>query len=374
MTTDLAVRPALLSRALLLRFVSIFGASVGFALPLSVVPLYAEQSGAGFVTVALLLATVACELVTPALIRLVGYRWSLAIGLILLGAPTFLLTIGNAMWLIVAVNIVRGAGFAIAVVAGGAVTAVLIPSERRGEGLAVVGLVSGVPSMLALPAGVWAAAHWGFDPVFIATGVAPLLALLSLPGLPRKAPVSQTHGLAAGLRHAPIMRPATIFAVSTAATGVLVTFLPLATAPGIAAAALLAQPAAATATRLIAGRLGDRFGAGRLLGPGILLTAIGMAAIACTESPATVIGGALVFGAGFGVMQNALQALMYARVPAGGEGSVSAIWNAAYDLGMAAGALAAGLVVAEVGYPAIFLLTAAATLPALALVRRDRRP
>jgi predicted MFS family arabinose efflux permease len=41
---------------------------------------------------------------------------------------------------------------------------------------------------------------------------------------------------------------------------------------------------------------------------------------------------------------------------------------------MAAGALAAGLVVAEVGYPAIFLLTAAATLPALALVRRDRRP
>ena len=83
MTTELAARPALLSRALLLRFVSIFGASVGFALPLSVVPLYAEQSGAGFVTVALLLATVACELVTPALIRVVGYRWSLAIGLIL---------------------------------------------------------------------------------------------------------------------------------------------------------------------------------------------------------------------------------------------------------------------------------------------------
>jgi predicted MFS family arabinose efflux permease len=104
------------------------------------------------------------------------------------------------------------------------------------------------------------------------------------------------------------------------------------------------------------------------------LTAIGMAAIAFTDSPAAVIVGALVFGAGFGVMQNASQALMYARVPAGGEGSVSAIWNAAYDLGMAAGALAAGLVVAEVGYPAIFLLTAAATLPALALVRRDRRP
>ncbi len=78
--------------------------------------------------------------------------------------------------------------------------------------------------------------------------------------------------------------------------------------------------------------------------PGLVLAAAGMAAMAVTGTPSAVIGGALVFGAGFGVLQNATLALMYARVPAGGESAVSAIWNAAYDLGMAAGALGAGLV------------------------------
>ncbi|WIY06756.1 MFS transporter [Amycolatopsis mongoliensis] len=384
MTTDLHIRPTLVSRALLVRFVSIFGSSIGFYLPLSVVPLFAKQagsdSGAGLATVALLLATVAAELVTPRLVARVGYRWALATGLVLLGAPTLLLTVGSTVWVIVEVSVVRGIGFAIAVVAGGAVTALLIPADRRGEGLALVGIVGGIPGLLALPAGVWAAAHWGFTPVFVATTVATLLALLSVPGLPRHAavpPEDGGHGVLAGLRNPALTRPATIFAVPAAAVGVLVTFLPLAASDQpawVAASALLAQPAAATAARWVAGRIGDRHGPGLLLVPGVVLAAAGMAAVAATGTPALVIGGAVVLGAGFGALQNATLTLMYARVPAGGESAVSAIWNAAYDLGMAAGALGAGLVIGAVGYPATFALAAAVIVPALALVRRDRRP
>lgn len=382
MTTDQLTRPArtpLVSRALLLRFVSIVGSSIGFYLPLSVVPMYAgSDSGAGLATVALLLATVAAELVTPRLVMRVGYRWALAIGLVLLGAPTIVLTVSDSMWVIVAVSVVRGAGFAVAVVAGGAVTALLIPADRRGEGLALVGIVGGVPGLLALPAGVWAAVHWGYEPVFVATTVATLLALLSVPGLPRRAATApDEEGVLAGLRNPALVRPATIFAASTAAVGVLVTFLPLATSDQpawVAAAALLAQPAASTVARWFAGRLGDRHGPAFLLAPGLVLSAAGMTALALTGTPSAVIGGALVFGIGFGALQNATLALMYNRVPAGGESAVSAIWNAAYDLGMAAGALGAGLVIASIGYPATFVLTAVVMLPALVLVRRDRRP
>jgi predicted MFS family arabinose efflux permease len=391
--TELLPRPGtqarLVSRALLLRFVSIIGSSIGFYLPLSVVPLFATQagagSGAGMSTVVLLLATVFCELITPRLIALVGYRSALALGLALLGAPILVLTFSDSTWVIIAVNVVRGAGFAISVVAGGALTAMLIPAERRGEGLALVGVVGGVPGLIALPAGVWAAAHWGYTPVFVVTAVATLLALLSVPGLPRRdasaatsgSPKTSGYGVFAGLRSAALMRPATVFAASAAAAGVLVTFLPLATTSQpvwVSAAALLAQPTASTFARWIAGRLGDRHTPARLLPAGLVLSVVGIAAIAATSTPAAVIGGALVFGAGFGVLQNATLTLMYARVPAGGEGAVSAIWNAAYDLGMAAGALGAGLIVASVGYSAIFVLTAVVTLPALALIRRDRRP
>src|SRR5689334_10093009 len=149
MTTTVLTPPTapatLVTRALLVRFVSIVGSSIGFYLPLSVVPQYADQAGsggdAGLATVALLLATVACELVTPRLIARVGYRWALGLGLMLLGAPTVVLTFSDSIAVIVAVSVVRGAGFAISVVAGGAVTAMLIPADRRGEGLALVGVV-----------------------------------------------------------------------------------------------------------------------------------------------------------------------------------------------------------------------------------------
>ena len=71
-----AARPSLVTRPLLLRFVTIIGASVSFYLPLSVMPLFAKSSGAdtgaGMVTGALLLTTVAVELVTPRLLARAG--------------------------------------------------------------------------------------------------------------------------------------------------------------------------------------------------------------------------------------------------------------------------------------------------------------
>jgi predicted MFS family arabinose efflux permease len=385
-------RVPLVTRPLLLRFVSIIGASASFYLPLSVVPLYATSSGsdaaAGFATGSLLFATVAVELITPRLVARTGYRLALSIGLLALGLPALALLAAPDLALIVAVSIVRGAGFAVVTVAGGALTASMIPKERRGEGLALTGLVSGVPALTCLPLGVWAASRWGFGPVFVGTAAAALLALAAVPGLPDRGPLAHagaghparagggTTGVLPALRSPRFTRPAALFSASTMAAGVLVTFLPLATAGlpvSVASMALFAQPAAATLARMGAGRFGDRYGHTRLLAPGILLSVAGMACIAATHAPALVIGGAGVFGAGFGLLQNATLALMYARSAPGGYDAVSALWNAAYDAGMGAGAIGMGLVVRPFGYPATFLLTAALVSFALIPARRERR-
>jgi len=378
-------RPALITRPLLLRFISIFGASASFYLPLSVVPMYAKSAGsdaaAGLATGALLVTTVAVELVTPWLVARTGYRLALSLGLLSLGLPALALQLPASLPVIVAVSMVRGAGFAVVTVAGGALTASLIPPERRGEGLALTGVVSGVPALTCLPLGVWVATRWGFGPVFIATAAAALLAVAAVPGLPdrrvaREAGDTGTaaHSVLPMLRSPGLTRPAALFSASTMAAGVLVTYLPLAIAArsaGVAAIALFAQPAAATLTRLAAGRAGDRHGHSRLLIPGVLLSAAGMASLAATSSPALVIGGAAVFGAGFGVLQNATLALMYARTTRTGYDAVSAIWNAAYDAGMGVGAIGMGLIAGGLGYPAIFLLTAALVLPALIPAGRE---
>ncbi|HEX5088299.1 MAG TPA: MFS transporter [Nocardioides sp.] len=379
MTTTRASQPPLVSRALLLRFVSIVASSIGFYLPLAAVPMYAAAHGSpsagGLANGALLVATVGGELATPRFVARVGYRWALAVGLVLLGAPALVL-VGTASFpAILAVNVLRGVGFAITVTAGGALTAQLIPDSRRGEGLALVGLVGGVPSLVALPFGAWAAAHWGFGPVFALSAAAPLLAVATVPGLPGRMLDTRTHhGVGGSLRQGALMRPATVFAASAAAAGVVVTYLPLALAhhaAWVAPAALLAQPAAATTGRWIAGRLGDRGGQVRLLVPGLALSILGVVAMAATGSVLLVIAGATTFGTGFGVLQNASLSLMYARVPTEGFSAVSAIWNAGYDLGMAVGAAGVAMLVGAVGFSWAFVVTALVMVPALLVARRE---
>lgn len=79
-----------------------------------------------------------------------------------------------------------------------------------------------------------------------------------------------------------------------------------------------------------------------------------------------------LFGVGFGVTQNATLTLMYARVPVSGYGTVSALWNFAYDAGMGVGAVGFGVLAGQTGYPLAFTLTAALMLTALAPAWRDR--
>src|SRR6185437_7259174 len=388
-----AVRPPLVTRPLLLRFAVTLGASISFYLLLSVVPLYAAAAGAGgnaagLATGALMFSTVAGELVTARLTARYGYRLTLAAGLILLGAPALVLTGPANLTVVMAVCIVRGLGFAVTVVAGGAITASLIPAERRGEGLALVGVVSGVPALVALPLGVWLAGHLGYGPVFAAGAIA------ALPGLPdrpagqlarrpgrRQAPDpvgggERPLGVLAALRTAALVRPALVFAASTVAAGILVTFLPLAVSRGtggVVALALFAQPAAATVTRCLAGRWGDRRGAGALVMPGLVAASAGMLILALTGMPLAVVAGSVIFGAGFGVAQNASLSLMYARVPASGYDAVSALWNLSYDAGMGLGAVGFGLLAGGTRYPLAFAAPAAAMLLALVPARRDRR-
>ncbi|WP_435241702.1 MFS transporter [Streptomyces cucumeris] len=375
-------RPPLLTRPLLLRFVSILGASTSFFLLLPVVPGYAASGGggggtAGSATGALMLTTVAGELATPALVNRYGYRAVLAVGLGLLGAPALAFTVSRDLWWIVVVCLLRGLGFAFTVVAGGALTASLIPAERRGEGLALVGIVSGVPSVLAMPLGVWLAAHAGYGVVFAAGAVAALAAIPTVPGLPDRVGASgRPLGMAEGLRTAELLCPAVTFAATALAAGIIVTFLPLAvpaSAAGLVSVALFVQPAAATLARWLAGRHADRHGPAGLVLPGLLLSAAGTLLMASTGSPVAVVVAVGVFGIGFGIAQNATLNLMYARVPATGYGTVSALWNVAYDAGMGVGAVAFGWVVAGTGYPWAFVLTAVVMLGALGPVLADRR-
>lgn len=371
----------LLNRALVLLFVASFCAMTGFYLLLSVVPLYASRTGAdgigaGLTTGVLMLATVAAELATPALLARAGYGVVLGAGLILLGAPSLALVGSAGFPTILAVCLVRGVGLAVFVVAGGSLVATLLPAARRAEGLGWYGVVVGIPAVAALPLGVWLAERVGFPPVFITAAAITLVALLTVPGLPgRSRPDHPPIGVWTGLASPGQRRPALLFLVTAMGAGVVVTFLPLVVrGPArLGALALLMHAGATTAARWWAGRYGGRRDQGSLLLAGVAVAGIGMLVLVLASHGTAALGGAMLLGIGFGVAQNASLSLMFAQVSASGYDMVSAVWNLAYDAGMGVGAFGFGLLAAGSGYVAAFAITAAVMALSLAPALRDRR-
>jgi MFS family permease len=380
-------RPRLVSGRFAAALLASFGALTSFYLLLSVTPMYAVSAGAGsagagLVTGSLMLTTVLAEFASPRLLGRFGYRAVFAAGALLLGGPAPALLLPHSMVTIIAVSIARGIGFGLSTVVIGALVVASVPTERRGEGIGLAGVVACVPAIVALPSGVWLAQNTGYAVVIAITAISALAPLAATPWLAdpaaHEAEAGQTEsapaGLLGSLRSGGMLRPGLVFAATTVSAGVVASFLPLAAgvSAGVATLGLFAQAVTATASRWWAGRRGDRHGHAGLLIPGLLIAAAGMASLIWVSAPVAVIAGMCLFGIGFGIAQNATFALMIDRAPAGGYGTASALWNLAYDAGYGTGPIVFGLFVAHTGYPAAFGLTGLLILAALLPAVRDR--
>jgi MFS family permease len=368
----------LLSLPLALTFLVEFSSLTSFFLLLSALPMLAaaagvSSSGAGLITGSLLLGTVTAEAAAAPGIRRFGYRTMLAAGAVLLGAPALALLPREPQAVMLSVSFVRGLGFGLCGVTAGALAATLLPLDRRGEGLGLLGVVSGVPAVVALPAGVWLAGHHLSVAVTALAAAAGLLPLATVRWLPGR---GGTHSAppSARTRRVPgaALRLPLIFAACTVAAGVLDSFLPLAkgVSSGLSSAALLVQAVTAVFSRWQAGRYGDRCGHTRLLLPALIVAALGLTAMAWLASPAAVFASMVLFGAGFGVLENATFALLIEQLP---EARASALWNLAYDAGYGAGPAVFGLFAARTGYPAAFALTGIVVLAVIPAARRERK-
>ncbi|MGC5173325.1 MFS transporter [Microbacterium sp. DT81.1] len=358
-------------------------ALTAFFLPLSVLPVQAQADGASFSVAAMtsasfLAGVVIGELGAAAVLDRLGARRAVVFGLLAMALPTALLTaIGApAMWALC--SVLRGLGFALVAVAAAAVVANGADRRRRGGTIGWYGVVAGIPAIAALPLGVLLTAQAGWATgLLVAAGAAacgiPFALLLPSDGLPP----APRRGLRAVLVHRGASRQAAALALGAAASGALIAYAPVAVArtdPALAGALLLAASVSATIARLPSGILGDRIGPHRLIAPGLVVSAAGVALCAGNGwlAPAA---GAIGIGLGFGILQNSTLHAMTAILPAALVGAVSAGWNLAYDVGLLAGTLLiAGLAaLAPPGavLPMLAVLLAMASASLLAAMRKD---
>lgn len=356
-------------------------AFTSFFVTLAALPVQAVRGGAGvetagLVTTAMLACTVVSQPLVPGAVVRFGLGRVLGAGLALLGAPSPAALLTPAPWWLMIVSGVRGVGFAVLTVLGATLTARIAPVARRGRAIGLYGLAVAVPNLLAVPAGA-ALTLAGRFPVVALVAASPLLALPLVTSLARGAgadPDDPGGRILSARLLAGVAAPCALLLVVTLAGGGLVTFLPLAGPDGrTTVLALAAYGVTAAATRWGAGVAADRVGTRVLLPASLLLAAVGLAGVALglvAGSGAGTALAALVFGAGYGAVQNLTLVEAFARSPA--PGAASAVWNLSFDAGTALGAVVVGVVAAAgPGIPGAYAAAALviiATLP-LALPR-----
>ncbi|WP_246258005.1 MFS transporter [Amycolatopsis anabasis] len=362
-------------RLLLIGAAAVFA---GIFLLLPVVPLWVVRQGAGEAaagasTGVLMASTVAAQFAVPWLVARFGYPKVTMLGALLVGAPAPLLVVAADWPAVLSVSLVRGLGFGLMTVCGSALVAELLPRTALANGSGLYGVAVGLPQLAGLPAGTWAAEHWGFPLVFLVAGALPLLGAVPFALLPaiRAERANGTHWLATVEA---TWRPWLVMISGSIGFGSLATFLPIvfSGSPGIASTALFAAPAGALVARWLAGVLGDRIsGAGRMLPYALALCALGLGVLALsTHSGIPAVAAVAVFGLGFGVLQNDSMVVMFATAP---TGPASVVWNVAFDAGTGAGAVVVGALVATIGYPGAFGLLASLAVVLLPVAWAARR-
>ncbi|MGH3089903.1 MAG: MFS transporter, partial [Rubrobacteraceae bacterium] len=364
---DIPDRASLFTVPLLFVTGAALASMFGFQMLLSVVPLYASEvgggsAGAGVTTAAFMFTTVLAQIQMPRVLRRFGYRNSLAAGIALLGLPAFLYVLADSVASVLAVTLLRGVGFGIVTVVFVGLIAEIAPPERRGEALGILGFAITVPNIFCNALGLWLVDRFDFGIVFVLGAAAPLFGIVSALAI-RSAPEPDPEGRAgffAGLSRGPLLRIMLLFCSTTVTAGVVLTFLPLAK-PGAgafsAAGALLLFGISTTVFRWWAGRFADRNGPGLLLFPGLVSAAVGVAAL--SGGGFVLLLGAVLFGAGFGLLQNSTLLLTMERVSKKEYGLGSTLWNVAFDAGTGLGAFVFGFVISVTGFSAAFYMCGA---------------
>lgn len=359
--------------------VAVAAAFGAWSLLLPVVPMAVIDSGgtavlAGATTGAFMAATVLTQICTPWLLRAVGYRPVMVLAAFMLGVPALGHMLGTDAWIVLLFSALRGIGFGAITVAESALIAELLPLPLLGKGTGTLGVFIGLSQMIALPIGLAAADAFGYDPVYIAAAVVALIAAVMCMRIPPITAAPTSPPAEGGPRRVSMWKlvlvPALSLMTISMGYGLISSFLPAAVreADPVAGALiggliLSVVGGSSMVFRYLAGLSADRSGEpGRLTIPFQVLALLGTLLIGATLYYGwpvwLLLLAAIMFGGGFGAVQNESLLTMFHRLPRSKVSEASAVWNIFYDSGTGVGSVVFGAIVAATAYSAGFAAAA----------------
>jgi len=277
----------------------------------------------------------------------------------------------SSLPLILALRLVHGAVFAMGTTAAAALATMVLPDERKGEGIGYFAVFSNFAMVLGPFLGLLLL---GFSPRLLFAFLAIIAGVtfwvsnrsqlppeIVLPAKKKK----RGHSLADFIEKQAVPTALLGGMVFFSYAGVI-TFIPLylktlgletMTSMFFAAFALVI-----VLTRPLVGRAFDRIGAGAVIYPGFALFAAGLVLLGSSSSSSGMFAAAAVLGAGFGALSPAFQTIAIQSSPAVRAGVATATYFWSLDIFVGLGALGLSLISLQVGYQWMYMISAMVVL------------
>lgn len=368
---DSGKKRSFLTKDFLLIVLINFFVFINHIMALSTFPFYINELGgneaiSGFAAALFCVIAVICRPFIGWMLNNGRRKIILFIGLLLMGLMPLGYLAAPYVSVLLLLRMLHGAGLAASTTTTSTVATDLVPPDRFAEGMGIFGMSTALATAAAPAIGLGIMKKAGFGPLYIATALAALAAVLLFYMLrTKKVEVVPTKLELRGLINKealPASASALLFMMSF---GALENFTALyADEKGLPSGSIffLIMAAVLLFTRMFLGKVADTKGEGLFVYSCNFAMLAALVMMALAPSVPTYVISAALSGYAFGGLEPALQTMAVRIAPLKKRGSANSTFLCAYDIGYGIGGALAGVLITEIGYSGMWLIIAAADL------------
>lgn len=323
------------------------------------------------------IGTILCRLVAGRLIDGFNKRIVLLISTALFFIIMGLFNFTTSLDAIFVLRGLHGVVFALGTTVMSALSVLVLPPSRKGEGINMFAIFSNVAMVLGPAIGLYALSSYGSMALYLfltaMTGLAMLLSnaipLSKELALPKPAKHKGWH-ISQFIESKSLPWALMGLFIGFTYSGVLV-FIPIelnSMGAGIWGSAFFAIFALMIIiSRPVVGKIYARYGSKFIIYPGLGLFILGLFGLGLATTPMSIILTAPLLGLGYGAAQPAFQALAIQSAPIERAGVSTATYFLALDISVGAGSVILALLASALGYQYLYIITALVMVVALGL-------
>jgi MFS family permease len=356
-----------------------FFVTMVFYLLMTVMALYsverfqANDVGAGVASSSFILGAVIARIFAGKFLDFVGRRRMILLALLVYAITGLLYIPADNLALLLLVRTIHGVAFGAASTALAASVMSLIPPTRRGEGTGYFGISATLSTAVGPFLAVVLIQTVTYEALFAlcAACAAAALVLALFLRLPEHPPTPEQVATKWRMRPIDLFEPAA-FAVGSVAflagmgwSGVLAFLNSFALEEGMVSAAsvfFLVYAAAVLLSRLVVGRVQDRFGDNAAVYPTLFAYALGLGLLAWSPNAMVMAVAAVFIGLGFGALLPCTQAIVVTMSPPHRIGVTTSTFYFLLDAGTGIGPLLLGMLLAVTGFHGMYAVLAVVIL------------